>query len=269
MTTKNVGGWSPVAMSDAVAPGAVLRVVVEGRDIVVWRGNDGAARAWENRCPHRGMRLSYGFVRGNRLTCLYHGWGYDGQGSCISIPAHPALTPPKTIKVARYDCAEAAGLLWVAAQGTNDPLRDPGGSWLAVQSIDIALPLDEVRSAVSQAEPPSDEDDGFPRPGGGDAAPPAFLQETLVNGAESAGSLLMFDDVRFGRKVLCALQAVGDDQTALHLLVSAEGDGADGAVRRAYARWGRRFRRGAGATERSSHRVVSATAAERHARPMA
>ena len=101
MTVKSLGWWSPVGMSEALPRGGVIRVVVNEQDVVVWRGNDGSVRAWENRCPHRGMRLSYGFVRGNRLTCLSHGWGYDGQGSFVSIPAHPALTPPKTIKVNR------------------------------------------------------------------------------------------------------------------------------------------------------------------------
>ena len=36
-----------------------------GYRMVLWRGLDGTPYALEDRCPHRGMRLSFGFVRGN------------------------------------------------------------------------------------------------------------------------------------------------------------------------------------------------------------
>ena len=65
----------------------------------MWRDSDGVAHVWEDRCPHRGMRLSLGFVRGDQIACLYHGWRYDAAGQCRYIPAHPQLTPPETIRV--------------------------------------------------------------------------------------------------------------------------------------------------------------------------
>ncbi|RDJ93358.1 DUF3416 domain-containing protein, partial [Lacticaseibacillus rhamnosus] len=75
----------------------------EGHDAVgatvVWRGPDGTARAWADRCPHRGMRLSFGYVRENTLTCIYHGWSFGsgpgaGAARCLGVPAHPGMTPP-------------------------------------------------------------------------------------------------------------------------------------------------------------------------------
>ena len=99
-------GWFPAAMTNAILPETAVRAIIQTDDIALWRGADGVARAWENRCPHRGMRLSYGVVRGNRLTCLYHGWSYDGGGGCAAIPAHPDVTPPKTIRVRTYQCRE-------------------------------------------------------------------------------------------------------------------------------------------------------------------
>lgn len=56
-------------------------------------------------CPHRGMRLSLGFIRGDQVACLYHGWHYDA-GQCRYIPAHPQLTPPETIRVQAFETAE-------------------------------------------------------------------------------------------------------------------------------------------------------------------
>ena len=54
--------------------------MVNGEDIVIWRSVSGEARAWENRCIHRGMRLSFGQVRGEQLSCRYHGWLFDLNG---------------------------------------------------------------------------------------------------------------------------------------------------------------------------------------------
>ncbi|MEE7493324.1 oxidoreductase [Methylobacterium oryzae] len=218
-------------MSNALSVRGVLRVVVDGMDLAVWRGDDGKTRAWENRCPHRGMRLSYGFVRGNRLTCLYHGWGYDGDGACVSIPAHPTLTPPKTIKVARYACVEAAGLVWVAAEGANDPLRAPDGRWLPAQTIDLDLTLADARAAVAAAAVEAQ------------AADSAYAGSGIETSDDSP--LVTFVDARSGSRVLCALQAVADDRTALHVLVDASA-GDVKAMQRAYAEWGRRIRRNQG-----------------------
>jgi hypothetical protein len=58
----------PVSLSGGVQPGARTGTSVNGRPVVVWRGQDGAARAWADQCPHRGMRLS--FVRDNALACM-------------------------------------------------------------------------------------------------------------------------------------------------------------------------------------------------------
>ena len=58
------------------------------------------------------MRLSFGFVRQGRLRCLYHGWGYGEDGQCAVIPAHPDLTPPKTICARAYGAEAKYGIIW-------------------------------------------------------------------------------------------------------------------------------------------------------------
>lgn len=111
-------GWTPIALSRDVPAGVTRAVLVDGRELVIWRG-DGAAHVWEDRCPHRGMRLSLGFVRDNSLNCLYHGWQYGASSSCIRIPAHPDLAVSPTIKANAYETTEAGGLVWVRLAGTE------------------------------------------------------------------------------------------------------------------------------------------------------
>lgn len=72
------------------------------------------------------MRLSHGFVRGEALSCIYHGWSYAQAGHCLRIPAHPGLTPPETIRVATFPVEESGGMIWVAEGAPDDkpPLID-------------------------------------------------------------------------------------------------------------------------------------------------
>ena len=87
-------GWHAVALAGGVETGTSTGTHLFGEEIVVWRDATGAAHAWEDRCPHRGMRLSMGFVRSDRIACLYHGWQYGTDGHCLYIPAHPEIQVP-------------------------------------------------------------------------------------------------------------------------------------------------------------------------------
>ena len=107
-------GWSAVALSRDVPAGVTRGVLLSGRELVVWRGEGGTVQVWEDRCPHRGMRLSFGFVRGDTLNCLYHGWQYGAHGSCQRIPAHPDLQVPPTIRARVFGAHEAGGLIWAS-----------------------------------------------------------------------------------------------------------------------------------------------------------
>ncbi|MEQ1900001.1 MAG: Rieske 2Fe-2S domain-containing protein [Devosia sp.] len=111
--------WIPIALSRDVPEGTTRGVIVEGREYVVWRGASGSAQVWEDRCPHRGMRLSFGFVRGNSLNCLYHGWQYDAESRCRHIPAHPDLVVPSSIRANVYKSVENGGMIWLGASDDN------------------------------------------------------------------------------------------------------------------------------------------------------
>ena len=141
--------WSPIFLGRLLANGAVRRVLLDGRDLVVWRSYDGRPSLWDNRCPHRGMRLSYGFVRGDALACIYHGWQYGQDGICRRIPAHPDLEPPKSITVNTYRCVETAGVIWgaLATEASNPP--DIGG--FGLRSLAVEAPREALENAICDA----------------------------------------------------------------------------------------------------------------------
>jgi nitrite reductase/ring-hydroxylating ferredoxin subunit len=114
--------WHPVGLSHSIEAGSSAGTRLFGQELVVWRDTSGTAHVWEDRCPHRGMKLSFGFVRGDHIACLYHGWQYDRAGYCQYIPAHPDLDVPKTFKVPVYLTKEQGGMIWTTLSENPPPL---------------------------------------------------------------------------------------------------------------------------------------------------
>ncbi len=82
-----LGRWYVVAKSADLKPGVPFAAKALGRDLVLWRAEDSAVHCVEDRCPHRGARLSSGRVVGNHISCRYHGVTIDRAGAIVSVPA--------------------------------------------------------------------------------------------------------------------------------------------------------------------------------------
>lgn len=104
--------WHPVGASAALAAGATQAASLLGRELVLWRDAEGRCHAWDERCPHRGARLSLGRVDGANLVCRYHAWAFDGSSAaCVQVPAQPDSPLPAAAARA-YAVCEAYGLIW-------------------------------------------------------------------------------------------------------------------------------------------------------------
>jgi len=80
--------WYVVAASAEVGdkPFGVKRL---GEALVLWRDENGAVHAVEDRCPHRGAALSIGEVHEGQLTCAYHGVRVDPYAKVVAVPGLP------------------------------------------------------------------------------------------------------------------------------------------------------------------------------------
>ena len=113
--------WHPVAQSQEVVT-APLPVQLLEQPLVLWRNAEGLVQAFNDRCPHRGARLSMGRVENNNLECPYHGWQFSSGGQCVKVPAVPDFVPPPSQCVKSFEVAEAYGLVWVRLDPSDSQL---------------------------------------------------------------------------------------------------------------------------------------------------
>ncbi len=69
--------------------------------IVLFRDEDGAPVAFQDRCPHRNYKLSDGYVKNGILQCPYHGWAFDKTSEVVAIPSEG-----KDFKKVKSRCAK-------------------------------------------------------------------------------------------------------------------------------------------------------------------
>jgi phenylpropionate dioxygenase-like ring-hydroxylating dioxygenase large terminal subunit len=109
--------WYLLAWSDEIEPGALVRLQYLEREMVAFRGPDGAASVLDAHCPHLGAHLGVGGrVEGGTLRCPFHGWRFDASGACVEIP-YASRIPPRA-RVPRHRTVEKDGmvLLWYDPQ---------------------------------------------------------------------------------------------------------------------------------------------------------
>jgi phenylpropionate dioxygenase-like ring-hydroxylating dioxygenase large terminal subunit len=109
-----VDDWHPVAAASELAPGVLQPALLLGTELALWRAADGRPRAWQDRCPHRGTRLSIGRIERGHLVCAYHGWRFADDGQCTEVPALPGFVPPRGACAKTFSVLESHGLVWVS-----------------------------------------------------------------------------------------------------------------------------------------------------------
>jgi nitrite reductase/ring-hydroxylating ferredoxin subunit len=187
-------GWFAVSLASGLEPATSTGIRLHGQEIVLWRDSDGLAHAWEDRCPHRGMRLSLGFVRGNHIACLYHGWQYDTAGQCRYIPAHPDLMPPASIRTVLYTCREWLGMIWIHS--------GPNAEAHAVVVAETAV-VTPVRSITADCPP--------------DRLHGALAAADAVSPWSDSGILRVCAE---GHEIFAAIQPITETRTAMHVVIA-------------------------------------------------
>lgn len=105
--------WHPVLAAASLGGDAPQPASLLGNDLALWRDGSGQVHAWEDRCPHRGTRLSVASIVDGELACRYHGWRFGVDGACTQMPAEPGGCPSLQVSARAYRAQEHCGLIWV------------------------------------------------------------------------------------------------------------------------------------------------------------
>ena len=107
--------WYPVEWSAEVGHKPVP-VRVCGENLILQRDEHGTVFALNNRCPHRGVRLSEGKEEfPGTVTCAYHAWTFRlSDGELVAVITDGPDSPMcGRVSVQTYPADEALGLVWV------------------------------------------------------------------------------------------------------------------------------------------------------------
>src|ERR1051326_5812243 len=116
--------WMPAVLSNEV-PGPdsdPVRVRLMGEDLVAFRDTTGSVGLLANNCPHRGASLFFGRNEEAGIRCVYHGWKFSVDGTCVDMPNEPAESDFKQkVKAVAYPTKERGGIVWAYMGPRNEP----------------------------------------------------------------------------------------------------------------------------------------------------
>jgi len=123
--------WQPAALSEEVAEpdGAPVRVRLLGEDLIAFRDSDGKVGLVSAFCPHRRAPMFFGRNEECGLRCVYHGWKFDKDGTCVDMPSlrqSSGQAPPQSsgqapppdslfktkVTIEAYPTWEGGGMIW-------------------------------------------------------------------------------------------------------------------------------------------------------------
>ena len=107
--------WLPALLSEELPEpdGAPVRVRLLGEDLVAFRDTSGNVGLVDAFCPHRRAPMFFGRNEECGLRCVYHGWKFDRNGTCVDMPSEP---PDSLFKdegpLTAYPTWEGGGMVW-------------------------------------------------------------------------------------------------------------------------------------------------------------
>jgi len=129
--------WMPALISTELPEpdGSPMRLRLLGEDLIAFRDTTGRVGMLANNCPHRGASLFFGRNEESGLRCVYHGWKFDADGTCVDMPNEPAESDFKAkVRATAYPTEEAGGVIWVYFGPADKRPPLPRPEWTLVPS---------------------------------------------------------------------------------------------------------------------------------------
>ncbi len=134
-------GWYYLCREVELRPGQLRTLRLAGEEWVLWRSAAGSLHLQSAWCPHLGAHLGHGGrVEGETVVCPFHGFAFDGQGSCVANGY--GTRPPRQAHLPSRPAVALHGLVfgWVGAGEPNwrpDPGEVDGWSPFRIHSWEL------------------------------------------------------------------------------------------------------------------------------------
>ncbi len=116
----NPNGWFRVAYSRELARGEIKPLHLLGRELVLYRDEEGQAHMMDAFCQHLGAHLGHGgCLEGSAIRCPFHHWLWGADGELVEVP-YAKRRPPKA-RMHVWDISEKNGLVMVWHHATGEP----------------------------------------------------------------------------------------------------------------------------------------------------
>ena len=119
--------WYCVGRADALGePGSYVTAELAGQPVVVLRDREGELKALSNVCLHRMSTMLEGRGKARALTCPYHGWTYNLDGSLRGAPAMTLNQGfcKESYKLPSVRCEEWLGWVFITLNGDAPPVAE-------------------------------------------------------------------------------------------------------------------------------------------------
>ena len=106
--------WQPAMLaSELPAPDCPpVRVRLLGEDLIAFRDSNGRPGFIDEFCPHRRASLFWGRNEECGLRCVYHGWKFEVDGSCVDMPNEPPeYAFENKVRITAYPVREYGGII--------------------------------------------------------------------------------------------------------------------------------------------------------------
>ena len=132
--------WYALCPSRSVAVGELTRIDRAGEELLLWRDAAGTVHVQEDRCPHRGARLSHGVHMGDRVACNYHGVPVDADGVVVSVPGSPGCALEGRLALRTFPAEEHAGVIFAWFGSSVATGRGPASEATTTPPVPLVLP---------------------------------------------------------------------------------------------------------------------------------
>jgi phthalate 4,5-dioxygenase len=107
--------WIPAMLSSELPDpdSDPVRVLLLGERLIALRDTNNRVGLIQNNCPHRGASLFFGRNEEAGIRCVYHGWKFAVDGTCVDMPNEPAESDFKDkVRAVAYPTQERGGVIW-------------------------------------------------------------------------------------------------------------------------------------------------------------